>query len=146
VRIRNGEGGLVGRGGVSGEGLWGGGELERCRASGLASGKRQQASAVQGLRRAGGDLRFEMGVWGGGQPVRREWCRSDSWEVLADLVGPDMVNSGGSYPWKFCQLQGSATRRNAPIANRIFHRILSENRLFGSQFAPHPLQYELNPT
>jgi len=33
--------GLVGRG------------LERCRASGLAPGKRQQASAVQGLRLAG---------------------------------------------------------------------------------------------
>jgi hypothetical protein len=44
--------GLVGEGGVSGEGVWGGGELERCRASGLAPGKRQQASAFQGLRLA----------------------------------------------------------------------------------------------
>ena len=31
------------------------GELERCRASGLAPGKRQQASAVQGLRLACGE-------------------------------------------------------------------------------------------
>ena len=30
--------------------VWIGGELEWCRASGLAPGKRQQASAFQGLR------------------------------------------------------------------------------------------------
>jgi len=40
-------------GGLFGGGLVGmRGELEWCRASGLAPGKRQQASAVQGLRLA----------------------------------------------------------------------------------------------
>ena len=36
---------------------YGGGELERCRASGLAPGKRQQASAFQGLRLAWSERR-----------------------------------------------------------------------------------------
>jgi len=53
-----------------GVGVWevGEGELGWCRASGLAPGKRQQASAVQGYGsrnwgKAGGESK---GLWGGG--------------------------------------------------------------------------------
>ncbi len=60
------------------------GELERGRASGLAPGKRQQASAVQSLRRASSER-------GGGGLVGR----GPSWRSAGSLEGLVWMGAGG---------------------------------------------------
>jgi len=39
------------------------------------------------------------------------------WEVLANPVGPDIVDAVHLYPLKFRRLEGSGIRRHDPIAN-----------------------------
>jgi hypothetical protein len=52
----------------------GGGELERCRASGLVPGKRWRASAVQGFRLAVSGVRLCADLQGALRNRRREEC------------------------------------------------------------------------
>jgi hypothetical protein len=43
-------------------------------------------------------------------------------EILANPVGPDMLDSMTSYPVNFTRLERSETRRHAPIANGYSNR------------------------